>query len=248
MKSIIEMPGVSLPTPSNLPPVSRSPEGIAMAHIPGWSLFADPKYVKNGRVRNRAAPRSLTSTSGTLAFTTLNGEQMIDTTAAEARLTGLPAIDPTSWTVFSVFRPIELTGPSYDVARSITDAPVGGLSMRVGLNAGAARITIYEGTSAIRLAYTPPINFNNRLALLMYTFSVRDGLKIFENGELVATAPDDKRPLTQGYGAGQWQMYRLNRGLIGMGGHLHTDLGAPENDGYRRQIEQFLMEKYGIAA
>lgn len=144
-------------------------------------------------------------------------------------------------------RPVDRASVTYDVGRSISDAASGGLSLRAGLNVGASRATIYAGTATVRLGYTLAQSFLNRTTFLMFTFSTRDGLRIFENGNEVAAAPDDKRPLTHGFGANEWLMWRENFGLLGMSGMLSIDLGWAEHRAYRRQMSEFMAAKYGIS-
>lgn len=248
MKRIIEMPGVAVPEATNLPNITRSAEGVAMAHVPGWVAFIDPAVVQGNRPRNRARAKSLATLSGTLTMGEFaQGVPAFNTVGGEIRLGGLPEIDPTQWTAFYVINPVANATASYDLARSIADAASPGLSLRVGLNANAVRASIYEGGTASRLFYAPTVPFIGRTTLLMYTFSMRDGLRIFENGAQVAQNADDKRPLTSGFGANEYQLYRTNRGLTGMTGILSRDLGQPDNAGYRRSIEQFIMAKYNIS-
>ncbi|MDO5604800.1 MAG: hypothetical protein Q4G25_06520 [Paracoccus sp. (in: a-proteobacteria)] len=164
-------------------------------------------------------------------------------------MTDLPAINPDAWSIFAVMRPVSesIVGVTYDVGSSVADAPSSSLSLRTGLNAGGGRATIYVGSAEVRLGYQPSDSFIGRTVFLLFTFSTRDGLRIFENGQEVAAAPDDKRLLTQGYGANEWLMWRANRGLIGVSGMLSIDLGWPEHRAYRRQMAEFFATKYGIA-
>jgi len=54
MKRIIQLSGVSLPSNVNMPKVTRTPEGEAMGHVPGWAMLLDPDYINGGAPRNRA--------------------------------------------------------------------------------------------------------------------------------------------------------------------------------------------------
>ncbi|RUR51426.1 hypothetical protein [Vreelandella populi] len=244
--------GVRVPN-SSLPSIEITAEGRAMGAIPFWNTMLDPNYVSGGKVRNRAVKATLQeNTDGTPpTFGEFpNGERAFSQIVTPLnRSAAATDMNPNRWTVFVVQRGDASAPASREVLRTVAGVGAGEFSPRMGINASGDRASIYKSSSdaALRLGYTPESNYLNRTVLLMFTFSIERGLAIFENGELVASAPDDVQPLTAGYSAGEYAWHRQMAGLVGMAGLLDADLSAPENAGYRRAIERFLMTKYGIS-
>lgn len=250
-----KLQGVNLDSSTTLPSINITPEGKAMGAVPGWQMLIDPDYMVSGAPRNRALPNSITLTNMPIDLGSFpNGQASlhIDTYA-----NGTTAITPQDvafnkdeWSVFAVVREDAEQTSHTTLFRSITDAPSGLLSVRIGISSmGSGRqFSVWEGTTTRRLVYPPEKPFAGRTVLLMVTFSIRDGLSIFTNGEKVASNPDDKRPLDQGDGAGEWRFRSTAvTADVGMMGVLSIDLSQPENTGHRRAIEKFLMTKYGIS-
>ncbi|WP_193090871.1 hypothetical protein [Halomonas colorata] len=245
--------GVQVPN-SNLPSIEITPEGRAMGAIPFWNTLLDPDYVSDNKIRNRAIKATLQNNEdpGTYTFSSFaNGARAFNyPSGSENLLRSLSSTDinPERWTVFVVQRPNSDAAQAREVLRSIDSAPADEFSPRMGINTANSRASIYKSSSdaTLRLGYTPPVNYNNRTVLLMFTFSVERGLAIFEDGVLGAAAPNETQPFTFGYQAGAVGWNRQMAGLVGMAGLLDADLSAPENAGYRRSIERFLMTKYGI--
>ncbi|WP_423277693.1 hypothetical protein [Enterovirga sp. CN4-39] len=219
-----------------------------MAGIPGWSIFLDPAYLSGGALINRALPNNVTQNldAAQTPATFSNDAPALSMTSAR-RVQPNTAVDPNVWTFFWVINGSTPTS-LMDLAGSVTPATSPNLSLKIGISSDGARTGIYPNTATVtpRLAYTPGSNLFGRTALLMYTFSTRDGLRIYENGNLVATDASDKTPLTSGYTAGQWRLFTNARGLIGMTGHLNIDLSWPEYAAQRVAMETFLKAKYGI--
>lgn len=259
--------GVRLENTNGLPTIQRTPEGAAMGAVPGWVDLIDPDYmnVDEGWVRNRAAARSKYPNvatpavvsqfpNGASAFQMLSGQTLRIESDAVA-----PAIDPTQWSVFTVCMPQPIDGgsgvDSVCVLRG-QDNNHSLIGLRVDFTRDFGRPTIRTYNqygigvqNPARLSYNGlNIYTLSEPALVMFTGSTRDGLRIFVNGEEVAAAPSDKRPLEIGYEGGENQRayFRGARGLFGMTGALSIDLGWAEHAGYRRAIEAFLMGKYQI--
>ena len=235
------------------------PEDTAMGHIPGWRALLDPDYRQGNNVFNRARHPELAaytaSSSGINLNTFPNGETAFNPIDGKfCSFDPNVAINNDAWSIFAV--------------ASITDHPSGGtsnnivsvkstlsdpedVSPRFGFREGGGSLAVWQNgrssdTSAQvrRITYSAPVNYVGRVAFVMATFSTRDGLKLFSDGELVASAPDDKRPFTTGFAAGQWEFMSFTRGLWGMVGLLDVDLGWPEHAGYRRSVDRFLVSKY----
>lgn len=250
--------GVSIPGGRK---VILTPEGVAMGYIPdAWNTLMGPEFMRDNKIINRALPgenkRGVAQDNydpGAYSFSSFpNGVLAFDYVRdPEDILRSLTSADinPDRWTVFVVQRPDAAPGRTRELLRTIDGTPGGEFSPRVGINSANERASIYNSSSdsTLRLGYTPPVSYDNRTVLLMFTFSIERGLAIFENGELGASAPNDTQPFTFGYGAGEVGWNRQMAGLVGMTGLLDIDLSAPENTGYRKSIENFLMDKYGIS-
>ncbi|MGP9696231.1 hypothetical protein ACT3UG_01330 [Halomonas sp. AOP27-A1-34] len=248
--------GLSLNTPTSLPRIQRTPEGIAMGAIPGWSVFIDPAYANSGSARNRAQPNRVPMFSGDIIFTTINGKPGFNlTNDFPARLMGPIGgeINPERWSVFFVTS--EMSINTYESRQEII-SPIeelsSGICLRITMTefAGYA-VSIYEHSNRspgqpIRLSYENAALNSAAPSLIMCTFSVENGLSIWRNGIKVAAAENDKRALTFATDRDDYEMFRFRRGKQGMTGLLNIDLNAPENAGYRRAIEKYLMGKYSI--
>lgn len=253
-----KLQGVSVDSGSSLPSIHITPEGKAMGAVPGWQMLIDPDYMVSGAPRNRALPNSITLSNrhiGLGSFPNGQASLHIDTpTDGAATITPQDvAFNKDEWSVFVVIRDDAEQTSDTTLFRSITDAPRGSLSVRIGIGStgvvgGDRSLTVWEGSTTARLSYVPEKIFAGRTVLHMVTFSIRDGLAMFSNGEKVASKPSDKRPLDQGDSAGEWRFRATNVVAdVGMMGVLSVDLSQPENTGHRRAIEKFLMAKYGIS-
>lgn len=77
--------------------------------------------------------------------------------------------------------------------------------------------------------------------LIMMAFSVGEGLKIFDGGQLVAAAPDDRNPLTDGLTGPDNLLIMQNAcGDYGSIGILNAGLGSDRRTGDRLAIEAFM--------
>lgn len=242
--------GVRLAGAPALPTVTPTPEGKAMASIPGWVVFIDPDYRVDSGVRNRASASAVFPAPddpvGSGSFP-LTGEKAFAIGEGRERFIPDIAFPSEAWTVFAVLNGDFSAGSSKEIARSVNlDEEY---ALRVGFNSSGSSMAVYTGPtpSVYRIQYEPPVSFEGRTALAMYTFSTRDGLRLYHNGQLGAHEPAETQPLTHSIGPNQWEFFSIPlRGLVGMTGVLSIDLGWPEHAGYRRSIEQFLMSKYGI--
>lgn len=246
MKRIIPLPGVEVPGSVAMPTIARTPEGLAMGGIPGWTVLADPAYRTANAVRNRARPRAMMPANATMTAATLSGRPALEVTSTTPRLTSVTPMNPDAWTAFFVVK-TSIFGASGGRelirANDIDNILIG---PRIAIRTNGT-LAMFENPSANVRLQGPTIP-NDETCLLMGTSSIRDGLRLFIDGELVAANPDDTRPLNGGYGAGQYGFHRASSVAMqtGMFGVLDIDLGWPEHAGYRRAIEGFLLDFYGI--
>lgn len=242
--------GADLSDATDLPVIETTPEGAAFgAGRRFWDVFFDPAYMVAGALRNRAQPGAplAQNIDGVQTLGEFPNEAPALSFSGTSRVLPNVAVNPNAWTFLTLLLTDTVSGVTPDLARSITDATDPGISLRVGLN-NSRTAALVLGAASDRLRYTPETAFPARSTptLLVYSFSTRDGLRIFDNGALADSAPDDKRPLTSGFGAGEWRMFGGFRDLVGMTGVLNIDLSWPEHTAYRRQIEAFMATKYGI--
>lgn len=253
--------GVRLDNTNGLPTVQRTPEGIAMGAVPGWLELLDPDYCDPVAltVRNRARSRMHFSAQGGngLPLDTFPGNATAfapsDGVITRIDSSGV-AMDPTRWSFFAVVMPSTSSSSDHNnLVRGSDNVSIGedvGLRIQISRVSGALSVLSYSpfvSPNPIRIGYSSDLIAKGTPTLVMLTFSTRDGLSIFENGVLVAQNVTDKRPLTQGWQAGNRAYLRGCRGLYGMIGMLNLDLGWYEHTAYRQSIEQFLLTKYGIA-
>lgn len=229
-----------------------TPEGRAMGHVPGWDMLLDPAHlVGDDGIRNRAARDNvvLNSTAinvsdfanGEPAFHPVSGSTIIGDTDVK--------INPDAWTVFTVYKYVENSSFTQRIISPKVDLEK--VSLQIGFSANGQRAIIYsEGATADatqRLSARVDLQDSQNARIFMFTGSVRDGLRIYADGELLAHDPDDQRPLDAHFSPGEWEVFRGTRSKWGMTGLLSVDLGWAEHSGYRRAIETFLMSKYGIS-
>lgn len=242
--------GVSLSGAAPGPVVPVTPEGQAMAGTPGWAMFMDPAHVAGTNVRNRARRDSFL-TGANLPLAAVGGNPVFapadgDTMRHRSMDVGM---NPDTWTVFAVCKPAAGTSTQRIVGMQAADTPpLGQVTPRIGFSVSGdiAQIQGSGAAGGMRLSYASDYTTRAGLTLLMFTFSTRDGLRIFDNGAQVAAAPSDTAPLTDSFGPGEIDCFRFCRGSYGMTGVLDIDLGWMEHAGYRRRIDTFLMAKYGI--
>lgn len=246
---------------SELPQVVLTPEGRAMGAAPGWAVMVDPAYISlpvgfsGDTALNRSSGRMVTATKDATSpeIVQENGNPMILADKDNyLQIQGDVDINPEEWTVFSVLKIASVSRPRNFIVISDPGNSDSGISLSISYSSQIGDLIVYEfdhnTTSQPRRLSVEAGLLDGSIKLVMVTFSVRDGLRAYVNGELMGYEPDDKRPLTHGYQAGEYRMFRFFRGYYGMTGILNADLGKAENTGHRRAIEKFLMAKYGISA
>lgn len=242
---------------NTLPVIVQSAEGKAMAHIPGWASLFDPAHIALGErgVLNRASGARITAT-------TLRTPEFFHDPASGQPLIRLPAdpetslhfagdapINPEAWSIWRVFRPAAVPSRQYLVIDDHADEAINNeLGLSIGYAPSSQNLTVYEygrNQPGVPVRLSANLGAASRgLMLVMVTFSTREGLRIFDGGRLVASAPNDRRALVNGTRDYRWNRYM--RGDLGAWGHLNVDLGWAEHSGYRRAIEQYLIGKYSI--
>lgn len=259
--------GVELSGATSLPTVTRTDEGRAMGAVPGWGMFGDPAYVylDDNTMLNRASgaitEMFFPENPINLGSFPDSGAPAIDMSQLGFAVYGSSDVNPASHTLFAVLMLDAEHGPGDAQIRNMGYGngayaeEDGEITLNWGYLPQTSSLTVREhsvganntaGQSSARLNAVVGDVFGET-HLFMMTFSTRDGLKLFLDGELVGENKDDKRPLTRDFNAGEWTMFRNCRGYYGMHGLINIDLGWPEHAGYRRSIERFLMGKYGIS-
>lgn len=268
MINLIKFHNLTIPTPNNLPRLVERPEDV-LANIPGWALFTVPEYSSeaDNRIRNIAngtlsSPRSNTQLvkghfpTGRTSFEIFDDDQELGLSFFVTP----ESINPNEWTVFvcGTIRPNDTTGS--ESGRIIRPTQVTGDSDEVALHCAWNRTngnpliftttTTSPGNNPIRLSAnfsSAPIVERTQPTLFMYTFSVDNGLAIRDGRNLVASAPDDRRPLSLlPQGENSYIQLQNTRGVYGFSGVINKDLSKPENAGFRTALEDFAIANYDI--
>lgn len=245
-----------------LPPPTR--EDKAFGSVPGWEALVNPRLDVGDVAVSRGwggeyMQNDYGASVGINYGAFPNGVQCFDVDY-DQRVRFIPAemqINPDAWSVVVVVLPRPSTSGSAIprvVRPNASASDDTSVALNVGWRAGpAAQVEISEqaratGGNITRLEYSPPTPLVERSTptLLIYTGSTRAGLKIYDGGELVATNPDDKRPIEHFLGDGETTFYHNCEGQLGPVGVLSIDLGLPENEGYRNIIAKTLRDIYGI--
>lgn len=263
MKRFQVVEGMYIP-PGNRPVIMRSDVDVAMGGVPGWNTLFDPAYVRPGGVGtvNRAKAMSIAPPAGGSSHQTVgvgefpNGEAAFEAQGDDdtPSMVGTADINPTAFTVFWVARAsgsMSASAPQNVIANLASAATASDIGPYITYNAAATNLNWFEvnhsGQSVYRLRAVGIGISETDPELVMCTFSTEQGCRIWRNGVLIESEPDDKRPLTAGFRAGEYTMLRNSRGQRGMVGILDIDLSAPEHGEHRLAIERFLMNKYGIS-
>lgn len=255
----LKLRGVSLEAANGLPTISITPEGKAMGSIPGWKMLLDPAYPAGTGLLNRARANDVLNTidaalepgdfgqfaNGEIAYSMGN--------SITKRLPSTFAMNVDAWSAFFVLS-IDRSGTASGGTELMRpeDRLSDGIGPRITVRTNGQFAIIGTRDSNIRLDTGGNSFPDDSVRVMMATFSVREGLRIFDNGKLVAENGNDRAPLDEQFTAGEFAFFRsrpssgIESCLIGMTGILDIDLGWPEHAGYRRAIERFLMDKYGI--
>lgn len=252
MSVLLTLGGVEFPETTGLHTHVETQLEQDLGRVPGRVFLIDPDFFTDADPRNLAIPGNKCEIdSGSVTLGTFdNGSNCFDMLAG-GEMTIRPNVAwPTDeWTIYGVLRPrTPASGTSsYALGYSRDGWQSGDVMPWVGLNAGAARFTIYDG-NGIRLGHQPGGGFIDQTTAFMATFSTRDGLRLFVNDHSEAVAEDasDKRALTKGYEAGQWSVLRDFQGQAGLTGLHSFDFGKPEYAHFRRAIFKALDNRHGL--
>lgn len=239
-------------------------EGQAIGNISGWEMLLDPNYVNVSlkTVLNRCKFKSsaVSDNSGAAVVVNIgqfaNGQKAFDISDTnQTRLNPNIPFPADNWSVIFVAKPVVKTGTNLNVILTgntySSDAAL--ISPKIGFNLATNILYIAQGGAiqqegGYRLAYTSPTPLSDETAVYIVTGSSKNGLAIYKNGVKVASSTTDsaKKALNNQIGAGEWHVLRGARGLFGYVGLLSIDLNDNVNKGFRDQINQFLMSKYGV--
>lgn len=249
--------GVHVKNSTGLSSININPEDTAIGNVPGWNTLLDPDYVfpDKQRVLNRvnqgqyATSRSSGGVSSINTAPMTSGETGFESGSESSDLLGIDgptAWNPTAWTFFAVCE-FENSQVAQYLVRSTERADEGEFQPTITLNALGEAINVWDRRNRVtRLSATDPGIVEYVPFLVMVTFSVDLGLKIWKDGEILASDPNATEPLTAGYQAGEWAIFRNCRKRFGYVGLLDVDLSAEKMSGDRRALERFLMDKYDI--
>lgn len=249
---------IEIENTNGLRKVVVTPEGRAFGNVPGREILLDPAYANASELtaRNRAKPRDHRpiSTFGEAVpdpVRTFNGQPFF--VGDEDRRIGIrtrPRINKNEWTVFAVVKPEpreEGINAGYLVSNVGTEGE-GELHLSIGWPRSVlSALRVYEQGS-VNQRISADIDFASRSlpSLVEITFSVDEGLKIFDGGEVVAENPDDKRPLTFEVAPTDSLWFANGHCRAGISGLYNIDLSKEKNAGRRAAIVNFLIQKYGI--
>lgn len=252
--------GVRVKNSTGLPSIDIKPEDTAIGNVPGWNTLLDPDYVfpDKQRVLNRvnqgqyATSRSGGGIDGINTGTMTSGETGFESGSESSDLLGIDmptAWNPTAWTFFAVCE-FKASEQIQYLVRSTEEADAGEFSPAISFNVVGDAIRVWDRYARefgeFRLSATNPEIVQYVPFLVMVTFSVDLGLKIWKDGEILASDPTATEPLTTGYQAGEWSVLRNCRKRFGYVGLLDVDLSAEKLSGDRRALERFVMDKYDI--
>lgn len=257
MQSIIKIHGVNVTNANGLPTVPWVPENEFASGLE-WVSFIQPEDATDINVTDLAndgepliwyqGPEFGVMPNGRPAFGAHGPDpENVNPT----RINFVPDINVNEWSMFSVIFPQVSdagAGSSYIVRQDESNIPEEDVGIcfyytRTSLTSfGIARAP--WTSSAFDLRLTAPLGDRATPSLLMATFSTDRGLALYDNGVLVESAPEDKRPLTET--GNPCSYFHQTRGFFGSTGIVNNDLSRPELAGNRRAIERFLMDKYGI--
>lgn len=251
MQHSITVHGAKAADTTGLKRIPSTPEGIAFGKVPGKVAYHDPDYADASlgwareRVDNTKSPFDG-------VITELANGQKVFGSADETQATRIDfnaEVDPNRWTSICVGFPRERPASVTPLMLMEYQNTVGEGNLALLLSIEQVNFNNYQlledtRTGGVRISYNGGFGARTSLSILMTTFSVERGLKMYDGGELVASNDDDKRPLELTDGV--YNLYRNGRGQFGPSFLLNTDLSDPENAGFKRAIEKFLMDKYSI--
>ena len=248
------IPGLKLTNATGLKKFEFSEEGRRIGAIPGWRLFIDPKsrYRKEGQLRNRyiAGKYLAKSEKPQVSGQFQNGAPAL-VYDSNNRVDSDAQINKEAWTAFAVVRlsSADNIGASKDILRANRGATQGNFTPRLSFANSGNSIGIYQNTASTTsiINYARAGGYLDQTVLVMFTFSTRDGLRIFADGVEGARAPDFVTPFDAQDTPGTWGFFGGGiRGLVGHAGLLDVDLGWEEYTNERIALEKFMLETYGI--
>lgn len=230
-----------------------SPEGVAMANIPGWELLIDPDHVTSSTVQNRCIRNTFCELfSGSINLGAFeNGQKAFNPTDAfPIRINPDLDFPVEAWSLVFVAKPSVKSVADLNTIVTANNYIADDIVPSVGFGSSTTTLRVMKSGAladlSIRLNYNSASPLADASAVYIVTGSITNGLSIYKNGVLVANNAD-KSQFNSQWQAGEWHILRGARGLFGMIGLLSIDLNDPLNAEYRNQMNDFLMQKYAIA-
>lgn len=230
-------------------------ESLVVGGVQNWLALIQAKESTDKEVLNRVSGSKLKDTSNrNILKSKINNVDCFNaaTTSETIRLDADFDLNPNEFSIFAVCSPVvrDQAGASNIIAgaSSITT----GTTLACGFSADASQFAVNRRggaywSGAPRLMYTPVKSFLNRNTLIMVTFSVDGGLKIFENGVLVAENKDDKTPLDFEFKSGEFSFLRGFQGKSDSIGVINSDLSKVIYQSDKQALDKFFIEKYSVA-
>ncbi|WP_151753303.1 hypothetical protein [Acinetobacter soli] len=257
-----EISGLTLDNTANLPQIQRTDDGKNIGHIPGWKYFIDPEYASGTSVRNRALANSISNASRAVTTLIQNDDVLFDfkTTALRIDSNSNVAINPNEFTMFAVVNAAQSTS-SYPLwifrgnTTSTTSAPVDDIpNFCISPNGGQCsvfkRITdntydqlVTNNLRVATFALNKNLKTNSGLSLLILSFNTNTGYTLSQDGVVIGTVAY-KTPLANNLN--DFSSFRNMAGVAGKVGIFDIDLHSAANTVYRKQLEKYLKNKYGI--
>lgn len=234
----------------------ESEDGRALGGIPGWRMLIDPDYADFDRIENRVdLKRSLTPAAvwDEKNFSEFaNGMPAFAVTSVFKRLPGTVDFNPKTWSIVLVasWEPSGAAGAT-DLLLPDNASESSGFGPRLTINV-LGELAVYNSDASVKRICLRDAFVDARAHFFIITFSTREGLKIFRDAELVAQNPNDKNKLNEKFLAGQYRFLNAKSGAnsilkVGLYGVLDIDLGRSQHVGYRKRLESFVANKYGIS-
>lgn len=256
--------GLSLPGSNGQKSIERTPEGRAFGAVPERcalhtmrSEFIEENPIS---IRNRAVPgetRGYDYATPEIAYVDFpNGAEGFDARGADASnfitFRGTEDINPNAWTAFFIL--YQPDGAKYDrqlLLSPVDEEEAGVVAPHIALSHDLTSFVLYEnsllsGGQPIRVQTYIPTETRDQPLNIMVTFSVELGISTYINGSLQDTVPDDNRPLDHNFKGDEYRFFRRTNGTLGTAGVYNLDLSAPENVGYRKAIDAYAADHYGV--
>lgn len=160
---------------------------------------------------------------------TVVDELLLPSESDSPRVSSAVNINPSSFTLFFVTKPATTSNTKH-IFYSTTEQ-IGVVGLRIAITTNGNNLLMYENTSRtggqpVRIRHDSNFASRSEPSILFVTFSEQAGLKIYDNGALVAENASDTRPLNFGYLGNEY----LFGGAGSQLGNLYGEFGIFNED------------------